>query len=127
MVFLIKISIIRIFLLLLNYRGKIYIYIYIYVNLFLQIVYICFLKLYFLKYNHTLTVKDLVVELTPPHAQSVWGSRGERVRTAGLEACCNYFSKKQIYKHDDESKVIARDGIYKSCSYIVAIKKHMQK
>ena len=36
-------------------------------------------------------------------------------------------SCKQIYKHDDESKVIARDGMYKSCSYIVAIKKHMQK
>ena len=36
-------------------------------------------------------------------------------------------SCKQIYKHDDESKVITRDRIYKSYSYIVAIKKHMQK
>ena len=28
-----------------------------------------------------------MVELAPPHAQSVWG----------LAACCNYFSKKNIY------------------------------
>ena len=32
----------------------------------------------------------LVAELTPPHAQSAWGSRGEMVRVVGLAACCNY-------------------------------------
>ena len=42
-----------------------------------------------------LIVKGLVVELTPPHAQSVWGSRGERVRTVGLTTYCNYFSEKK--------------------------------
>ena len=39
--------------------------------------------------------KDLVVELAPSYAQSVWGSRGERVRIAGLAAYCNYLSKKK--------------------------------
>ena len=33
--------------------------------------------------------------MAPPHAQSAWGSRGKRVRTAELAACCNYFSKKK--------------------------------
>ena len=30
-----------------------------------------------------------------PHAQSAWGSRGERIRAAELAACCNYLSKKK--------------------------------
>ena len=42
-----------------------------------------------------LSAKSLVAELAPPHAQSAWGSRGERVRATGLAACCNYFSKKK--------------------------------
>ena len=40
-------------------------------------------------------VKGLVAELAPPHAQSTWGSRGERVRAARLAAYCNYLSKKK--------------------------------
>ena len=48
---------------------------------------------------HSLTylvqVKGLVVELTPSHTQSAWGSRGERVQAAGLAACCNYLLKKK--------------------------------
>ena len=51
--------------------------------------------------NHLLIkayVKSLVVKLAPIHVQSVWGSRGERVRAAGLAVCCNYFSKKKIIK-----------------------------
>ena len=39
--------------------------------------------------------KSLVVELIPPHVQSAWRFRGERVRIAGLTTCCNYFSKKK--------------------------------
>ena len=39
--------------------------------------------------------KGLEAELAPPHAQSAWGSRGERIRAAGLVTCCNYFSKKK--------------------------------
>ena len=39
--------------------------------------------------------KGLVAELTLLHIQSAWGSREERVRTAGLAACYNYFSKKK--------------------------------
>ena len=46
----------------------------------------------------SLIAKDLVAELTPPYAQSAWGSRGERVRVAGLAVCCNYFSKKKKEK-----------------------------
>ena len=42
-------------------------------------------------------VKGLVTELIPPHAQSAWESRGEKVRVTGLAVCCNYFSKK-IYE-----------------------------
>ena len=43
------------------------------------------------KLNPFTFVKGLVAEFTPPHAQSTWEFRGERVRTAGLVACCNYF------------------------------------
>ena len=43
--------------------------------------------------------KGLVVELAPPHAQSVWGSRRERVRTVELAAYCNYFSPKKKSYH----------------------------
>ena len=46
-------------------------------------------------YSHK-NVKGLVTKLAPPHAQNVWGSRGERVRTARLATCCNYLSKKII-------------------------------
>ena len=42
--------------------------------------------------------KGLIAKLAPPHVQSAWGSRGERVRAAGLAACCNYFSKKKKKK-----------------------------
>ena len=35
-------------------------------------------------------VKGFVAELTPSHAQSAWGSRGEKIRIAGLAAYCNY-------------------------------------
>ena len=41
------------------------------------------------------TAKGLVAELTFPHAQSIWESRRERLRAAGLAACCNYISKKK--------------------------------
>ena len=34
-------------------------------------------------------------ELALPHAQSTWGSRGERIRAARLAAYCNYLSKKK--------------------------------
>ena len=37
-------------------------------------------------------IKD---ELAPPHAQSAWGSRREKVRAAGLTTCYNYFLKKK--------------------------------
>ena len=40
--------------------------------------------------------KDLGAKLALLHAQSVWGFRGEKVRAAGLAACCNYFSKKKF-------------------------------
>ena len=43
------------------------------------------------KLNPFTFVKGLVAEFTPPYAQSTWEFRGERVRTAGLIACCNYF------------------------------------
>ena len=39
--------------------------------------------------------KGIVADLAPPHAQSAWGSRLERVRVAGLAVCCNYLSKKK--------------------------------
>ena len=40
--------------------------------------------------------QSLVVELALPYVQSAWGFRGERVRAAGLAACCNYLSRKKI-------------------------------
>ena len=43
-----------------------------------------------MKSNNVSAVKGLVVELTPPHAQSDWRSRGKRVQTAELTAYCNY-------------------------------------
>ena len=43
--------------------------------------------------------KSFVAELAPPYTQSVWRFKRERVRVAGLAACCNYFSKKK--KNDD--------------------------
>ena len=43
--------------------------------------------------------KGLVAELAPPHAQSTWKSRGERVRVMRLGAGCNYLSKKKK-KHE---------------------------
>ena len=48
--------------------------------------------------------KVLVAELAPPHAQSAWGFRRERVRAAGLAADCNYLSKKRklIYVSKNE-------------------------
>ena len=39
--------------------------------------------------------KGLVAELAPPHVQSDWRSKGERVRAVGLAACYNYFLKKK--------------------------------
>ena len=39
--------------------------------------------------------KGLVAKLTPPYAQSAWGSKGKRVWAMGLVTCCNYFSKKK--------------------------------
>ena len=48
--------------------------------------------------------KGLVSELTYSHAQSAWGFRGERVRVAGLAACCNYCSKKKKKKPFTGSK-----------------------
>ena len=39
--------------------------------------------------------KVLVVELAPPHAQSAWGFRRERVQAAGLATSCNYLLKKE--------------------------------
>ena len=32
--------------------------------------------------------------MVPPHAQSAWGFRGEKVRAARLVTYCNYFYKK---------------------------------
>ena len=37
-------------------------------------------------------IKGFVAELSPPHAQSAWGFRGERIQTAGLAVCYNYLS-----------------------------------
>ena len=39
--------------------------------------------------------KGIVAELASPHVRSAWGSRGERVRVAGLAVCCNYLSQKK--------------------------------
>ena len=46
--------------------------------------------------------KGIVTELAPPHAQSAWGSRGEKVRAAGLAAYCNYLSKKKKKKRKNK-------------------------
>ena len=37
--------------------------------------------------------KGPIAELAPPHVQSAWEFRRERIRVAGLAACCNYFQK----------------------------------
>ena len=37
--------------------------------------------------------------MAPPHAQTAWGSRGERVWVAELAVYCNYFSKKKKKGH----------------------------
>ena len=42
--------------------------------------------------------KGLVAKLAPPHAQSAWGFRGERVRATGLAVFCNYLLKKKQLK-----------------------------
>ena len=59
--------------------------------------------------NVITTIKGLVAELAPPHAQNAWGSRGERVRTAELAACCNYFSKKEKKKRFNITSYNHRD------------------
>ena len=48
-------------------------------------------------YSHK-NAKGLVAKLAPPHAQSAWGSRGERVRAAKLEHVV-IISQKKIYSH----------------------------
>ena len=50
--------------------------------------------------------KGIVTELAPPHAQSAWGSRGERVRAAGLAAYCNYLSKKKKKKEEKQTLLL---------------------
>ena len=45
--------------------------------------------------TYYLLAKGLVVELATFHAESAWEFRRKRVRTTGLVACCNYFSKKK--------------------------------
>ena len=45
----------------------------------------------FSKFRHKF-VKGFVAELSPPHAQSAWGFRGERIQAAGLAVCYNYLS-----------------------------------
>ena len=42
--------------------------------------------------------KGFVAELTSPHVQSVWESKGKMVQTAGLAAYYNYFKKKCLLK-----------------------------
>ena len=39
--------------------------------------------------------KVLIAELAPPHAESAWGCRGEKIRATGLAAYYNYLSKKE--------------------------------
>ena len=46
--------------------------------------------------------KGLVTELAPPHVQSAWGSKGERIQAAGLTTCCNNFSKKKKKKEREK-------------------------
>ena len=75
--------------------------------------------------------KGLIAELAPPHAQSVWGSRGEMVRATGLAVCCNYFSKKKKKKKNHKNQhtnlcIIGQNAfaatviikIYCYCSYM---------
>ena len=45
----------------------------------------------FSKFRHKF-IKGFVAELSPPHAQSAWGFRGERIQAAGLAVCYNYLS-----------------------------------
>ena len=40
--------------------------------------------------------KGLIAELIPLYTKSAWGSRGERVRTAGLVESYNYLYKKNV-------------------------------
>ena len=57
--------------------------------------------------------KGLVAELTPPHAQSAWGSRGENVRAMQLAVCCNYFSKKKkSVKKCEDATLAFTNGAY---------------
>ena len=58
--------------------------------------------------------KGLVVELVPPHVQSAWRSREERVRAARLVTCCNYFSRKRKRKKEknkNNNNVIAYESL----------------
>ena len=48
--------------------------------------------------SKALVAKGLVAELTSPHIQIVWGSRGENFGVVGLASYCNYFSKKKKKK-----------------------------
>ena len=75
-----------------------YIYIYIYFFFFKKKKKKLMLKQMYqlLSIKFCKNAKSLVVELIPPHVQSAWRFKGERVRTAGLTTCCNYFSKKKI-------------------------------
>ena len=47
-------------------------------------------------YSHK-NAKGLVAKLAPPHAQSAWGSRGERVRAAKLEHVVIISQKKNLF------------------------------
>ena len=43
-------------------------------------------------------------ELAPPHAQSAWASRGERIRVTRLAVYCNYLSKKRNKRKGENLK-----------------------
>ena len=58
-----------------------------------------------------MAAKSLVVELAPPHVQSAWDSRGERVWAARLAAYCNYFSKKKKKKKRTFMACLDRGGV----------------
>ena len=49
----------------------------------------------FIAFTIIVLAKCLVVELAPPHAQSAWGFRGERIRLTRLAACCNIISQEK--------------------------------
>ena len=73
-------------------------YHYLFHIIILSYLFFSFLIFYFLLFGQfdvclifSLIAKGLVAELAPPHAQSVWGFRGEKVQAARLAACCNYF------------------------------------